>query len=219
MYDLAQLRRAVYAATQRTMRKFNQEELFRAMDGRDEFFDRQMQTALGRIFLTMMSIASRPSISVTMARDHQPGDYYRARMHEGTIECESDAYDRNFYNVTARRAEMTPSGSVFRIGVFDIRRSIDDAELRDFLLAMKFEDAAVCAIIASLIEKQPRGEKGALATGPDGYNVFETDSSCYCVAHNAHKWCIMQYPGFSHKKGEESVRLWMEGLRIFYPIS
>lgn len=219
MYDLTSLRRIVAASIAKTLKKFNQEELFRAMDGKDEFFIRQLQTALLRIFRTMMSVASRLSISVTLVRDHEPARYYLSRMQDGSLECESDGYDRSFYSVTAKNAATTPAGSVFRVGVFDILRSIDDAELRDFLLAMKFDDEAVCAIIASLIEKQPHGEKGVLATGPDGYNVFETETHCYCVAHSADTWCVMQYPGFARSKGVESVRLWMEGLRIFYPLS
>lgn len=113
----------------------------------------------------------------------------------------------SFINNVVEKAKSTKSGATFKISSFDLVESATDEEIeKDFPKKHLFTETEVCAIIASLIEKQSKGEAGTLLN--NGYaNLFYTKSRVVGVDWDGSRWDVIGW----YRGG----LAWHEGDRVF----
>lgn len=109
------------------------------------------------------------------------------------------------------KAEATLEGAEFKIDSWDLVRYANDETIEGSLHKKHlFSESAVCAIIAELIEKQPKGEEGHLLN--NGYaNLFYTKSFVVYVGwgRGAGKWIVGAW--------SRDDDVWDAGGRVFSP--
>lgn len=143
------------------------------------------------------------SISLKVPKEFKPKDFFISR--KGLYVFSS------FESNILVKAESIKKGSAFEISSFELIKTADDKKIEDSLSKDHiFSETDVCAIIASLIEKQPKGEEGILLN--NGYaNLFYTHSRVVHVFWNAGfgEWLVYVWfrDGYS----------WLVGHRVFSP--
>lgn len=97
----------------------------------------------------------------------------------------------------------------FKISSFSLKKSATDEEIEDGLPKKHlFSETEVCAIIAGLIEKQPKGEDGPLQN--NGYwNLFYTKSRVVGVYWDGDRWLVRDW-----YRDDDA---WHEDKRVFSP--
>ncbi len=107
------------------------------------------------------------------------------------------------------KAKTTKEKSVFNIVPFQLKKSAIDAEIENELGKNHlFSETDVCAIIASLIEKQSKGQKGTLLN--TGYaNLFYTKSRVVGVDWDGDAWLVGAWG--------RGATAWPAGRRVFSP--
>ena len=95
------------------------------------------------------------AISLTLSAAHDPASYYRTRS--GLYVWES------FVSDVVANAKPMMAGATFTVNVAELKSDATDAEIEAALPKTHlFDDSAVCAIVAEMIEKQPEGKSGDL---------------------------------------------------------
>lgn len=97
----------------------------------------------------------------------------------------------------------------YPIASYELTKAATDEEIEMGLPKKHtFTESEVCAIIASLIEKQPKGEKGVLLN--DGWwNLFYTPAFVVYVRWSVDGWCVYSWPRGGY--------LWFGSFRVFSP--
>lgn len=117
----------------------------------------------------------------------------------------------SFESYIIEKAEPTKKESSFEVSSFELLKSSSDEKIEGSLPNDHlFSETDVCAIIASLIEKQPEGQEGTLLN--NGYaNLFYTFSHVVGVF-----WSFVdgEWRVFAWRRGG---RGWVDGLRVFSP--
>ncbi|MEK9185680.1 MAG: hypothetical protein AAB863_02790 [Patescibacteria group bacterium] len=146
----------------------------RALEGRGQEFAGHLELALEQALNNMLVLAPRGFVVVTLAERHDPDAFYWTRS--GLY-----VWD-DFRSKIVSGARPSEAGAIFKIERFDLTRQLGDEEIERALpKSHLFGDDAVCALVASLITRQPNGEEGVLLN--NGYaNLFYT-SSCVVYAH------------------------------------
>lgn len=102
--------------------------------------------------------------SITISAQRDPNEYYRER--------EGFWVWSDMRRIVAENAKPVPAGTTFNVKIADINRRADTETIERALSAGRpFDESAVCAIIAELIEEQKSGEPGVLLTNGYG-NLF-----------------------------------------------
>lgn len=114
----------------------------------------------------------------------------------------------NFKDNVLSKAEETKSGVEFKIASFELVKTVYDKEIeKDLPKEHIFSETEVCAVVASLIEKQSEGQEGILLN--NGYaNIFYTTSRVVLVYWYGGGWGVY---------GWLRVGLWCAGSRVFAP--
>lgn len=108
-------------------------------------------------------------------------------------------------------AEAVEAGHAYVIASFDLKSPANDAAIESALLEKHiFYNTEVCAVVADLIEKQPRGEEGVLiVTGRA--NLFYTPAFVVGVGWRA------GHGGWRVNAWERDGDAWYAGGRVFSP--
>lgn len=112
----------------------------------------------------------RGALSLTTEAPHDPAEYYR---------CRSGLWVWDGFRIeVVVNATKTPAGSKFDISTFELVHPATSFKLEKALPGSHFfDETAICAVVAAMIEKQPNGEAGNLEA--TGYaNLFYTRTSC-----------------------------------------
>lgn len=116
-----------------------------------------------------------------------------------------------FENNILNKAIATDAGSEFKIASSDLEENASDEVIEKALPEKHiFSETDVCAIVASLIEKQPKGEEGTLLN--NGYaNLFYTPSLVVRVGWSSYdgEWVVGGW--------ERGGHVWSAGDRVFSP--
>ena len=107
------------------------------------------------------------------------------------------------------KAKTIEKESEFKISSYDLVKFGNDEEIEKELPEKHlFSETDVCALIASLIEKQPKGEEGTLQN--NGYaNLFYTSSHVVVVRWSGGEWSVYDW---YRRDGR-----WGGGPRVFAP--
>lgn len=143
------------------------------------------------------------NIKISLKDKHTPKTFFKDR--EGLYVWDS------FTDNILPKAKLTKADTKFSISSFDLVKSATDEEIENTLLKGHiFSETDVCAIIAGLIEKQPKGEKGTLLS--NGYiNLFYTPSRIVLVSWGGSRWGVGTWG-----RGDGA---WDSGYRVFSPAS
>ena len=138
---------------------------------------------------------------VKISEKHIPSEFFQNR--KGLYIWSS------FTNNISDKAEETEAGKEFKISSFELTKDLTDEEIeKELPKEHLFSETDVCAIIAGLIEKQPKGEEGTLLN--TGYaNLFYTSSRVVCVHCRGGGWFVFVW--------ERDDDEWLEGGRVFSP--
>lgn len=116
----------------------------------------------------------------------------------------------SFFDNIVKNAKTTEANYDFGyLSSFDFKKYTTDEQTEKALPKKHiFSETEVCAVIANLIEKQPKGEEGVLQN--NGYfNLFYTPSHVVGVCWSGDEWDV---GGWSR-----DFLSWDEGRRIFSP--
>lgn len=142
-------------------------------------------------------------ISVSIEKNHMPSEFFKDR--KGLFVWSS------FANNISGKATPTNSGAEFKVSSSDLAEPANDEQIEAALPEKHiFSESDVCAIISTLIEKQPNGEEGVLLN--NGYaNIFYTQSRVVRVCRYADdgEWGVDAW-----NRGGTS---WDGGDRVFSP--
>ena len=124
------------------------------------------------------------NVKVEIAQEFLPKDFFQSR--DG-LYVTSD-----FQNRIVEKASAVPAGSEYTTTPWDLILAANDATIESALPETHiFSESDVCAIIADLISKQPKGEEGALMI--DGsWNLFYTPDFVVYVrwGARARRWLV-----------------------------
>lgn len=140
-------------------------------------------------------------ISLTVAEKFNPKKFYK--NHEGLYVWSS------FIDHIVAKAKTTKADAAFKVSSFQLKKSAYDSEIEESLSKEHiFRETDVCAIIAVLIAKQPKGEKGDLLN--TGYaNLFYTPAFVVDVLWDGGGWNVDTW-------GRDVFR-WLDDRRVFSP--
>ncbi len=177
--------------------------VLKALDGRGAIFAGRLELALETAITSMLVIIPRGSTTITLTERHYPPTYYQTR--EGLWVSDS------FREHVVMNARPVEAGETFKVDFGDIglEDGATDAEI-EAGLPRHFEEYEVCAIIAGLIAKQPKGEEGDLLN--NGYaNLFYTSGRVVDVRWSADdgEWGVDAW--------RRVDRRWSRGRRVFAP--
>lgn len=146
----------------------------------------------------LKSIEKKVEVKVT--ENHSPKEFFKDR--KGLYVWNS------FINNIVENAKETKAGKEFKLDSFELLKTAWDEEIeKDLPKKHIFSETDVCAIIASLIEKQPKREEGTLLN--NGYlNIFYTPSLVVFVYWDDGEWFVRDWlRGY----------YWAGGSRVFSP--
>lgn len=140
-------------------------------------------------------------IPVEVTAEFNPQEFFRDR--EGLFVYSS------FKEHILEKASIVSAGTKFELSSFKLIRSAEDEEIEKELPEKHiFSESDVCAIIAELISKQPKGEEGELLN--TGYwNLFYTESFVVDVSWRDGEWYVSAWDRDSYG--------WSDGSRVFSP--
>lgn len=164
----------------------------------------EMVVALRNRVEAMLVLVPREPFAITISRERDPDKYFRDR--EGLWVWGGM---RELVVANSNAAEV---GAKFDLAVADLGKDVTDTRIeaalpKDHL----FDESAVCAIIAEMIDVQPGGVAGALLN--NGYaNLFYTRSCVVRVRwYGAHReWRVNAWR-------RDGVGGWDAGRRVFSP--
>ena len=115
----------------------------------------------------------------------------------------------SFKDSILNKSKAVKKESEFKISSYDLVKSGNDEEIEKELPEKHlFSETDVCALIASLIEKQPKGEEGTLQN--NGYaNLFYTSSHVVDVYWRDGEWFVR----VCYRNDDR----WFGGSRVFTP--
>lgn len=142
----------------------------------------------------------KKKIALKIEEKHVPKEFFKDR--KGLYVWSS------FINIV-EKAKETKADAKFTISSFDLTENASDEKIEKNLPKKHlFSETDVCAIVADLIEKQPKGEEGVLVN--TGYaNLFYTPSRVVCVYWIGGLWRVLDW---YRDDGE-----WRAGHRVFSP--
>lgn len=140
-------------------------------------------------------------IPVEVTAEFNPQEFFKDR--EGLFVYSS------FNERILEKASIVSAGTKFELSSFKLTKSAEDEEIEKELPEKHiFSESDVCAIIAELISKQPKGEEGTLLN--TGYwNLFYTESFVVYVGWRDDEWCARAWT-----RGDFA---WVDGRSIFSP--
>lgn len=146
-------------------------------------------------------LEKRDTFSFKVETPVQPNDFFQDR--EG-LSVWTDFKER-----VLSKAKAIEAGKEFRILPGDLLTRTIDAIIESALPEEHlFSESDVCAIIAELITKQPKGEEGVLKN--DGYsNLFYTPSFVVSVCWDVSRWYVATWD-----RGDSD---WNGAYRVFSP--
>lgn len=138
-------------------------------------------------------------IELKVRSKHIPAEFFKDR--KGLYVWNS------FIENIVKNSAPTEENSEFKIASFDLKEDSLDKDIEKALPEKHlFSETEVCAVIAALIEKQPKGEKGLLLN--NGYaNLFYTKARVVGVGWGGSWWDVDGW--------ERDVDKWGAGLRVF----
>ncbi len=142
----------------------------------------------------------KKSIAIKNKEEHIPSEFFK----DGPGLFIWNSFKENI----VRKAKSTKAGAEMNISSFDLKKDSTDEEIEKSLPEKHiFSETEVCAVIAELIENQPKGKKGILQN--TGYaNLFYTPSRVVLVYWRGSRWFVGAWNrGFD----------WYVGLRVFSP--
>lgn len=144
--------------------------------------------------------SAKKSIKITLTKDIIPSEFFQDR--KGLYVWNS------FRDTVLVKAKETKAKAQFSLCSFDLLKTSFDKDIEKELPKKHlFSETDVCAIIAGLIEKQPKGEKGTLQNS--GYaNIFYTKSRVVRVGWSFGGWRVLDW----HRVDD-----WYAGDRVFSP--
>ncbi len=140
-------------------------------------------------------------IDIKVAKAHDPQKFF--------VDRKGLYIGYGFESNIRANAQPTKAGAKFQIESFDLLESASDKVIENNLPKDHlFSETDVCAIIAGLIEKQPKRQKGTLLN--TGYaNLFYTKSRVVRVGWGAGLWFVDDW----YRGGN----VWDGGGRVFTP--
>lgn len=140
-------------------------------------------------------------IEVKVLEKHVPNEFFQDRkgLWVGS----------GFENNIRDKAEPTEVGTEFKVSSFELVEDLNDEQIEKLLPEKHLlSESEVCAIIAGLIEKQPKGEDGVLLN--TGYaNLFYTPSRVVRVHWHGGGWDVGVW--------DRGGGTWLAGSRVFSP--
>jgi hypothetical protein len=111
-------------------------------------------------------LKSRGTLSLVTKAPHDPVSYYQSRTGLWVWD--------GFRSEVVASAKLTAAGAKFDVSIFELVQAATAVKIEKALSANHFfDESAICAVVADLIEKQPNGESGDLES--TGYaNLFYT---------------------------------------------
>lgn len=148
----------------------------------------------------ILEIVSK-EIPVVIAEKFVPSEFFKDR--KGLF------VGYGFQENILSKAGQTEEKAQFTIASFDLKENASDKKIEESLPEKHiFSETDVCAIVAALIEKQPKGEEGVLLNS--GYaNFFYTPSLVVDVRWLDGRWYVRGW-----YRGD---RGWDAGRRAFSP--
>lgn len=145
--------------------------------------------------------AAQSGIALKLGSDHNPAEYFKS-------DTGLYVWD-NFSERVLRTATLIKKGSTFKLRSYDLVESSTDQQIEQALPPKHlFTNSEVCAIIASLIAKQKKGENGALLI--TGYaNLFYTEQCVVYVYWSGDGWFVFAWQRFGNG--------WRADGRVFSP--
>lgn len=143
----------------------------------------------------------KKKIAITLKDAHDPKEFFKDRP--GLYVWGS------FISNIVDKAKGKKKDTKYAVSSFELTKNANDAEIEENLPKKHlFSETDVCAIVADLIEKQPKGEEGSLLN--NGYaNLFYTSSRVVNVDWRGDRWHVGGW-------GRDD-RTWDEGGRVFSP--
>ncbi len=145
--------------------------------------------------------AIEKKVALTVSAAFDPQEYYQNR--DGLYVWSA------FKERTLAKAKKVKEGAKFAVSSFKLLKYATDETIENALPKKHlFSESDVCAIIAELIAKQPKGEEGILIA--NGYaNLFYTSAFVVCVGWGGGEWDVYAW---GRDDGE-----WRGGRRVFSP--
>ena len=144
-------------------------------------------------------------VSLTLAKRHDPDKYYRNRNNLWTY-C-------NFRGVVAAKAKPVKAGTVFKVNIHQISRNATDRQIERALPARhRFDESAVCAVVARMIQKQRQQESDDLETFNSKSNLFYIDACAVPLTWHDYGRIIGQWYVGAWKRDNLG---WVAGTRVF----
>ena len=194
---------AVATALPKVAEKYDPKVVLKALEGRGEVFAGYIETMLEQAINSMLVLAPRGSVTVTLTERHDPDEFYRTR--EGLYVW------GDYRSRIVTKAKPSEAGTTVKIESAELMRDLTDAEIEAALpKGHLFDETQVSAVIAGLIAKQPNGEEGALVNTGRA-NLFYTDSYVVRV-----RWVAddrMWYVGACRRDDGR----WRAGFQVFSP--
>ena len=140
-------------------------------------------------------------IVVKSATKFQPKDYFKTR--DGLYIWSS------FEDRILSKAKSIKTSKPFKLISFELKKDLSDEEIEKELPKKHiFSETDVCAVVAELINKQAKGEKGLLFN--NGYaNLFYTGAFVVGVRWGDDEWGVRAW-------GRDGLR-WYSDDRVFSP--
>lgn len=183
-------------------KKLGVEEINRRLHALVEEADRRMRVKASKAPSGVLAPIGK-NIAVKVAAKHTPSEYFANR--EG-LYVWSDFKERILVKATP-----TKSGASFKVSSFKLEKAATDEEIEGSLPKKHlFSETDVCAIVAELIAKQPKGEEGVLQN--NGWaNLFYTESCVVSVDWDSgdREWHVDTWLRVGHR--------WDEDTRVFSP--
>jgi hypothetical protein len=161
----------------------------------------EMVASLRKRVEGMIILIPREPISITTSAKHDPDRYYRDR--------DGLSIWSGMRELVVAKATKTEAGATFGLAVADLGKNATDAQIESALSKDHvFDESALCATIADMIERQPDGSAGALLN--NGYvNLFYTSSCVVGVLWSAddREWLVGAWDRAAYE--------WSAGCRVF----
>lgn len=142
----------------------------------------------------------KKSIKISLAKSHTPKEFFQTR--EGLYVWNS------FKETVLGKAKETKAKTKFDVMYYELLKTSYDVDIETELPKKHlFSETDVCAIIAGLIAKQPKGKEGTLLN--NGYaNIFYTKSRVVFVYWHVSQWRVRDWHRGAY---------WRGGKRVFSP--
>ena len=148
-------------------------------------------------------VKHRGTISLVIPARYNPASYYQSRSGLWVWD--------GFRSEVVAGAKPTRAGAKFDVSIFELMHAATAIKIERELPANHlFNDSAICAIVAALIEKQPNGEPGDLES--TGYANLLYGRTCVVelLFDRVHRvWRVLAW----HRDGAD----WGVGRRIVVP--